>query len=45
MTKFVWIGPIGRFNVTNDLGTAANWAPVSVPTATARRPSAAGPAC
>jgi len=34
MTTFVWIGPIGRFNVTNDLGTAANWAPVSVPTAT-----------
>jgi hypothetical protein len=32
MTTFAWIGPIGRFNVTNDLGTAANWAPVSVPT-------------
>ena len=34
MTTFVWIGPIGRFGVTNDLGTAANWTPVSVPTAT-----------
>ena len=34
MTTFFWTGPIGRFNVTNDLGTAANWAPVSVPTAT-----------